>query len=136
MRVVTTISVVVLASAGIGHAVVTSLDENIARVDPFKDMKNRPAAGHGMNVLLVGTDGRDKITEEERRKYRLGGAPCHCTDTIMIVHIAADKERASVVSLPRDSYAETPAHTDQTTGTQHGPHPIKLNAAYAEGARS
>ncbi|WP_405888457.1 LCP family protein [Streptomyces sp. NBC_01136] len=133
MRVVTTISVVVLASAGIGHAVVTSLDENIARVDPFKDMKNRPAAGHGMNVLLVGTDGRDKITEEERRKYRLGGAPCHCTDTIMIVHIAADKERASIVSLPRDSYAETPAHTDQTTGTEHGPHPIKLNAAYAEG---
>ncbi|MGW4983152.1 LCP family protein, partial [Streptomyces mirabilis] len=89
MRVVTTISVVVLASAGIGHAVVTSLGEGIARVDPFKDMKNRPAGGHGMNVLLVGTDGRDKITEEERRKYRLGGAPCHCTDTMMIVHIAA-----------------------------------------------
>lgn len=136
MRVVTTISVVVLASAGIGHAVVTSLGENIARVDPFKDMKNRPAGGHGMNVLLVGTDGRDKITEEERQKYRLGGAPCHCTDTMMIVHIAANRERASVVSLPRDSYAEVPAHTDQTTGAEHGPHPIKLNAAYAEGARS
>ena len=133
MRVVTTISVVVLASAGIGHAVVTSLGEGIARVDPFKDMKNRPAAGHGMNVLLVGTDGRDKITEEERQKYRLGGAPCHCTDTMMIVHIAADRDRATIVSLPRDSYAEVPAHTDQTTGAEHGSHPIKLNAAYAEG---
>ncbi|MCX5090693.1 LCP family protein [Streptomyces sp. NBC_00365] len=133
MRVVTTISVVFLASAGIGHAVVTSLGEGIARVDPFKDMKNRPAAGHGMNVLLVGTDGRDKITEEERRKYRLGGAPCHCTDTMMIVHIAADRDRATIVSLPRDSYAEVPAHTDQTTGAEHGSHPIKLNAAYAEG---
>lgn len=42
MRMVTTLSVVVLASAGIGHAVVTSLDADIARVDPFKDMKNRP----------------------------------------------------------------------------------------------
>jgi LCP family protein required for cell wall assembly len=133
MRVVTTISVVVLASAGIGHAVVTSLDADIARVDPFKDMKNRPEAGHGMNVLLVGTDGRDKITEAERRKFRLGGAPCHCTDTIMIVHISEDRERASIVSLPRDSYAQTPAHTDETTGTRHGSHPIKLNAAYAEG---
>ena len=79
-------------------------------------MKNRPRAGHGMNVLLVGTDGRDRITEEERRKYRLGGAPCHCTDTMMIVHISEDRERASVVSLPRDSYAETPAHTDRATG--------------------
>ncbi|MFG2783300.1 LCP family protein [Streptomyces prunicolor] len=133
MRAATTLSVVVLASAGIGHAVVTSLDADIARVDPFKDMKNRPRAGHGMNVLLVGTDGRDKITEQERRQYHLGGAPCHCTDTIMIVHISEDRERASVVSLPRDSYAETPPHVDQTTGDHHGPHPIKLNAAYAEG---
>ncbi|MET9733030.1 LCP family protein [Streptomyces sp. NPDC006458] len=133
MRAVTSLSVVVLAAAGIGHAVVTSLDADIARVDPFKDMKNRPQAGHGMNVLLVGTDGRDRISEAERRKYRLGGAPCRCTDTVMIVHISEDRERASVISLPRDSYAELPAHVDRTTGERHHAHPIKLNAAYAEG---
>ncbi|MFD8149619.1 LCP family protein [Streptomyces sp. NPDC001046] len=133
LRIVTTLSVVVLASAGIGHAVMTSLDADIARVDPFKDMKNRPQAGHGMNVLLVGTDGRDRISREERRKYRLGGAPCHCTDTMMIVHISEDRERASVVSLPRDSYAVTPAHVDRTSGERHRGHPVKLNAAYAEG---
>ncbi|MFD4602169.1 LCP family protein [Streptomyces sp. NPDC058464] len=133
MRAVTTLSVVVLASAGIGHSVMAGLDADIARVDPFKDMKNRPAPGHGMNVLLVGTDGRDQITEHERRKYRLGGAPCHCTDTIMIVHISADRERATVVSLPRDSYAEVPSHVDEATGRTHPAHPIKLNAAYAEG---
>ena len=127
MRAATTLSVVVLASAGIGHAVISSLDADIARVDPFKDMKNRPRAGHGMNVLLVGTDGRDKITEDERHKYHLGGAPCHCTDTIMMVHISEDRERASVVSLPRDSYAEVPGIPGRPA------HPIKLNAAYAEG---
>ena len=54
-----TLSVVVLASAGIGQFLVSGLDSGIARVDPFKDMKNRPRAGHGMNVLMVGTDGRD-----------------------------------------------------------------------------
>jgi LCP family protein required for cell wall assembly len=133
MRAVTALSVVVLASAGIGHAVLSGLDADIARVDAFKDMKNRPRGGDGMNVLLVGTDGRDRISEEERRKYRLGGAPCHCTDTIMIVHISEDRERASVVSLPRDSYAVTPDHTDRTTGEHHRGHPVKLNAAYAEG---
>ncbi|MFK4149575.1 LCP family protein [Streptomyces sp. NPDC004065] len=133
MRAVTTLSVVVLASAGIGHAVVSSLDADIARVDPFRDMKNRPQAGNGMNVLLVGTDGRDRISEQDRRRYRLGGQPCHCTDTMMIVHLSEDRRRASVVSLPRDSYAEVPAHTDRVTGRQHGPHPVKLNAAYAEG---
>ncbi|MFI2642988.1 LCP family protein [Streptomyces sp. NPDC018610] len=133
MRAATTLSVVLLASAGIGHAVVSSLDADISRVDPFKDMKNRPPTGHGMNVLLVGTDGRDRISARERQAYRLGGQPCHCTDTMMIVHLSRDRERASVVSLPRDSYAELPAHVDQVTGRQHAPHPVKLNAAYAEG---
>ncbi|WP_343239778.1 LCP family protein, partial [Streptomyces sp. SID9913] len=133
MRAVTTLSVVVLASAGIGHAVLTGLDSEIDRVDPFRDMKNRPEAGHGMNILLVGTDGRERISKEERRKYRLGGAPCHCTDTMMIVHISEDRDRASVVSLPRDSYAMTPPHTDRVSGKEHQGHPLKLNAAYAEG---
>lgn len=129
----TALSVLVLGAGGIGHAVVTSLDTGIDRVDPFKDMKNRPQAGHGMNVLVVGTDGRDRITEEERKAYRLGGEPCHCTDTVMLVHISEDRERASVVSLPRDSYAEMPEHVDTTTGKRHQAHPVKLNAAYAEG---
>lgn len=133
MRVVTGLSVLVLGAGGIGHAVVSGLETGIDRVDPFKDMKNRPQGGHGLNLLLVGTDGRDKITKAERKKYRLGGAPCHCTDTLMLVHLSADKQRASVVSLPRDSYAELPAHTDGTTGKQHSAHPVKLNAAYAEG---
>ncbi|WP_435862046.1 LCP family glycopolymer transferase [Streptomyces phaeochromogenes] len=133
MRVTTSVSVTVLAAAGIGHALLTGLGSDIDRIDPFKDMKNRPAHGHGMNVLLVGTDGRDRITPEEKEKYRLGGAPCHCTDTIMIVHLSEDRRRASIVSLPRDSYAETPAHVDRTSGRRHQPHPVKLNAAYAEG---
>ncbi|WP_443059867.1 LCP family protein [Streptomyces sp. NBC_00467] len=133
LRVATTLSVLVLGAGAIGHAVVTSLDTGISRVDPFRDMKNRPASGHGMNLLLVGTDGRDKITAEQKEKYRLGGAPCRCTDTIMLVHISRDRERASVVSLPRDSYVEIPAHTDRNTGKRHEAHPVKLNAAYSEG---
>ncbi|MFB7270492.1 LCP family protein [Streptomyces sp. NPDC056244] len=132
-RAATTLSVLVLAAGGIGHAVVTSLDTGIGRVDAFKDMKNRPAAGQGLNLLLVGTDGRDRITQDERRAYRLGGAPCHCTDTIMLVHLSENGERASVVSVPRDSYAQLPEHTDPATGKQHRSHAVKLNAAYAEG---
>ncbi|WP_456293841.1 LCP family protein [Streptomyces rubiginosohelvolus] len=133
MRVATGLSVLVLGAGGIGHAVVSSLEGGIGRVDPFQNMKNRPEGGHGTNLLLVGTDGRDTITKAEKQKYKLGGAPCHCTDTIMLVHLSADRQRASVVSLPRDSYAEMPAHTDRTTGKHHASHPVKLNAAYAEG---
>ncbi|OII65346.1 LytR family transcriptional regulator [Streptomyces sp. CC53] len=126
-------SVLVLAASGVGHAVMTSLDTGIGRVDAFKDMKNRPRGGDGVNVLLVGTDGRDDVTAADKARYRLGGTPCRCTDTIILAHISQDRRRASLVSLPRDSYAELPEHTDATTGKQHGPHPVKLNAAYAEG---
>ncbi|MBT2368647.1 LCP family protein [Streptomyces sp. ISL-10] len=133
MRMVTGLSVLVLGIGGIGHAVVTSLETGIERVDPFRDMKNRPGETNGTNILVVGTDGRDRITPEQKKKYRLGGAPCRCTDTVMLVHISKDRHRASVVSLPRDSYAEIPEHTDATTGKHHKPHPVKLNAAYAEG---
>ncbi|MGP3686457.1 LCP family protein [Streptomyces sp. IBSNAI002] len=133
VRIAAGLSVVVLGCGAVGHAVMTGLDTGIERVDPFKDMKNRPQAGHGLNFLLVGTDGREKITPEEKREYRLGGAPCRCTDTIMLVHLSADRERASVISLPRDSYAEVPAHHDLVTGKAHKAHPVKLNAAYAEG---
>ncbi|WP_435848845.1 LCP family protein [Streptomyces lavendulae] len=133
VRIAAVLSLVVLGSGAVGHAVMTGLDTGIERVDPFKDMKNRPQAGHGVNFLLVGTDGREKITPEEKREYRLGGAPCHCTDTVMLVHLSADRERASVISLPRDSYAEVPAHQDLVTGKAHKAHPVKLNAAYAEG---
>ncbi|MFE6665984.1 LCP family protein [Streptomyces sp. NPDC057697] len=133
MRMVTGVSVLVLGAGGIGHALVTDLGTGIDRIDPFRDMKNRPPAGTGTNLLLVGTDGRDRITAEEKKKYRLGGAPCHCTDTVMLVHLSADKKRASVVSLPRDSYAEVPEYRDRVSGATRAAHPSKLNAAYAEG---
>ncbi|MFI1397292.1 LCP family protein [Streptomyces sp. NPDC020681] len=133
MRVATTLSVLVLGAGAIGHAVMTSLDTGISRVDPFRDMKNRPEDSHGMNLLVVGTDSRDKISREQKRKYKLGGAPCRCTDTIMLVHISRDRERASVVSLPRDSYAEIPEHTDAATGKHYRKHAVKLNATYSEG---
>jgi LCP family protein required for cell wall assembly len=131
--VITALSVTVLAMAGVGHSLLTGIDDSIARIDPFRDMKNRPHPGNGTNVLLVGTDGRDKISATAKRKYRLGGQPCHCTDTVMIVHISEDRDRASVVSLPRDSFAVTPEYTDPSTGRKRPAHPVRLNAAYAEG---
>ncbi|MEU5214260.1 LCP family protein [Streptomyces sp. NPDC020742] len=133
LRIGAVASVLLLAASGVGHAMVTGVETGIGRVDPFQGMSNRPGGGDGLNFLVVGTDGRDKLTAQEKRRYHLGGEPCHCTDTLMLVHLSADRDRASVISLPRDSYAEVPAHTDAATGRQRPQHAIKLNAAYAEG---
>lgn len=133
LRIGAVASVLLLAAGGVGHAMVTSVESGIGRVDAFKGMSNRPGGGDGLNFLVVGTDGRDKLTPQEKEKYHLGGEPCHCTDTLMLVHLSADRDRVSIISLPRDSYAEVPAHTDAVTGKQRAEHAIKLNAAYAEG---
>ncbi|MGW1838184.1 LCP family protein [Streptomyces sp. NPDC002067] len=134
LRLATAVSVLLLSASGVGHAMVTGVEDGIGRVQPFQGMReqDRPTGGDGLNFLVVGTDGRDRITPAEKRKYHLGGAPCHCTDTLMLVHLSAGRDRASVVSLPRDSYAEVPAHKD-AAGRERRAHAVKLNAAYAEG---
>jgi LCP family protein required for cell wall assembly len=97
------------------------------RVEVFRGLTGRPAAGPGTNLLLLGTDSREGVTAAEKDAYHAGGAACGCTDVMMLVHIARDHDRISVVSLPRDSYADVP----RTSGA--GTHPAKLNAAYRAG---
>ncbi|MDG9703162.1 LCP family protein [Streptomyces sp. DH37] len=132
-RTATAVSAMVLVASGIGHAVVSGLDGRLERVDPFHGLSHRPQNGDGTNFLVVGTDDRDTVTEEERQRYSLGGAPCNCTDTIMLVHLSADRDRASVVSIPRDSYTEFPEHTDPLTGERRTDRTGKINAAYSLG---
>lgn len=105
----------------------------VQRVDVFGDMKNRPNEGSGTNILLMGTDGRDTITRKEKREYYAGGVACDCTDTLMLVHVSQAQDRVSVVSLPRDSYADIPAHRDKATGQERPARPGKINGAYAQG---
>lgn len=138
LRLAAVLSALVLTASGVGHAVVTSVNEGVRRVDPFRGMadRDRPDAGNGQNVLLIGTDSREGLSEAERRAYHLGDDSCHCADAIMLLHLSADGERASLVSLPRDSYARLPAHDFAATGEHHDAHPDKLNAALAHGGPS
>jgi LCP family protein required for cell wall assembly len=133
VRLTTALSVLVLGASGVGHLMVSGLDADVNRVDPFHGLTDRPRDTGGVNFLVVGTDRRDKLSHQERQKYRLGGSACDCTDTLMLVHLSADHDRASVVSLPRDSYTKLPAHTDPGSGKRHPAVPAKLNSAYAHG---
>ncbi|WP_326689963.1 LCP family protein [Streptomyces sp. NBC_01795] len=132
-RITIATSLLLLTASGVGHAMVKELNSDVRRVDPFHGLTDRPRDTDGSNVLVVGTDRRDKISTEQKKKYKLGGAACECTDTLMLVHLSADRKRASVVSLPRDSYTELPAHQDRATGKVLPARPAKLNAAYTAG---
>ncbi len=127
MRIAGALSLAVLTSSGLGNIAIAGIGAGIGRVDAFRALDNRPPHGSGENFLLVGTDGRERITPQERRGYRLGGAPCHCTDTLMLAHLSQDRSRLSVVSIPRDTSVRLPAAGGLPAG------PGKLNSAYSRG---
>jgi LCP family protein required for cell wall assembly len=82
------------------------------------------AADHtAQNILIVGNDDRNDMTDTEVHELHTGrsGGSLN-TDTMMIVHIPADGTKATIISLPRDSYVHIPGFID-----------AKLNAAYPDG---
>jgi LCP family protein required for cell wall assembly len=127
------LSATVLATSGIGRAVVSGVGDSIGRVDAFGGLKDRPADDAALNFLLVGTDDREGVPAQVLQSLHAGGESCHCTDTIMLVHLSATGDRASVVSIPRDSYVNIPAHLSPTTGQQEPATMGKINAAYGMG---
>ena len=127
------LSAAVLATSGIGRAVVSGVGDSIGRVDAFGGLSHRPADDAALNFLLVGTDDRAGVPAKVLQSLHAGGESCHCTDTIMLVHLSAAGDRASVVSIPRDSYVDIPAHLDPATGKQAPASMGKINAAYGMG---
>ncbi|MFI1393563.1 LCP family protein [Streptomyces sp. NPDC020681] len=83
-------------------------------------------AGKGTNVLVVGLDRRTGISKADIKRLHVGGRECNCTDVMMVVHLADDGRRMSVVSVPRDSYVEFAAH-------DHPKHSGKINGAFKHG---
>ncbi len=60
-------------------------------------------AGQPMNVLLVGSDSRENISNAEQaqfgRRNEIGGQR---SDTIMVLHIDPQTKKAAILSIPRD----------------------------------
>lgn len=75
----------------------------------------------GSNYLLVGSDGREKLTKKQQRILHTGDVEGQRTDTIMLLHVP-NFGAPTLVSIPRDSWVPIPGHGED-----------KINAAYAEG---
>ncbi len=98
------------------------LDSKLNRIDVLNDYSGRPAATPGQDWLLVGSDSRAGLSREERNELSTGNAGGRRTDTMMLLHIPSGGGKATLVSLPRDSYVPIPGRS-----------PNKLNAAFAFG---
>lgn len=95
-------------------------DAQLNRVEAFPDARVADTAG--TNWLLVGSDSRQGLSEEDVDRLGTGGdLGVGRTDTIMILHIPTTGE-ARLVSLPRDSYVTIPGYGDD-----------KINAAFTFG---
>jgi LCP family protein required for cell wall assembly len=137
IRTLTVLSVsVVLVSAiswlGLGH-----VSGSIKRIDVFGKLDSRPEkTSKALNYLLVGSDTREGLTKEQMKVLRVGSTKTAAggrSDTMLLVHISKARDKAMIISLPRDSLVTIPAHRS-TDGTKDiGISKSKINAAFAWG---
>lgn len=89
---------------------------------PSASAAQTAVTGTAQNILIVGTDSRAGLSPAQRRRLKVGNDASTSTDTIMLVHVPADGSKATLISIPRDSWVHIPGHPD-----------AKINAAYADG---
>ena len=100
--------------AGVGAVAYRNIDSNITSQDLGELVDNRPTtatqsglSGKPLNILISGTDLRvGEGNEGYGNPEDIEGAR---SDTTLLVHIAADRQSALAVSIPRDTLVDIPA---------------------------
>jgi LCP family protein required for cell wall assembly len=115
---------VVLLGSGYLWWTFHNFTNNVPRLNVFAagDKPANDIDGKDQNILIVGNDDRSTATAAELKELnatRDGGSLN--TDTMMIVHVPANGSKATLISLPRDSYVDIPGYQK-----------YKLNAAYPD----
>lgn len=127
--------VLLIGAATAGYA--WNLDKklnDISRITPPAGFSSgRPQAESDpktLNLLLLGADNPDpspdKPTVAELLRDGTWDSGAYRSDSIMLVHLPADRRSATVVSIPRDSYVTIL----DGSGQPHGKN--KINAAFSE----
>ncbi|MFC3351661.1 LCP family protein [Streptomyces echinoruber] len=107
-------------------------DSKLHRDVDLSTVIDRPATGEGTNYLIVGSDSRAGLSDEQKKKLHTGSAEGKRTDSMMILHVGDNGD--TLISLPRDSDVVIPTYKGSASGKVYqgrGRH-TKLNAAYAE----
>ncbi|MDT0309370.1 LCP family protein [Streptomyces sp. DSM 44917] len=108
-------------------------ESQLRREVDLASVEDRPPEGEGTNYLIVGSDSREGLSEEEQQELHTGDTGGQRTDTIMILHVGSNGN--TMVSLPRDSWVTIPEFTGSVSGNRIPASESKINAAYSsEGA--
>ncbi|MFJ9625477.1 LCP family protein [Streptomyces sp. NPDC101181] len=107
-------------------------DSKLKREVDLAQVIERPGSGDGTNYLIVGSDSREGMSAEEKKRLRTGSAEGKRTDSMMILHDGSNGP--TLISLPRDSNVEIPSFKGSESGKMFPGtgRQVKLNAAYAE----
>ncbi|MFZ4281046.1 LCP family protein [Streptomyces rhizosphaericola] len=107
-------------------------DSKLKRGGDRAKVIERPSEGEGTNYLIVGSDSREGMSAEEKKRLRTGSAEGKRTDSMMILHRGSNGP--TLISLPRDSQVEIPSFKGSESGKLFPGtgRQVKLNAAYAE----
>ncbi len=119
---------VILAGAGGVYWIYQKLNGNITSAtidDKLGEDRPEDLSPGAKTILVAGSDTREGMDD-------YGAVEGMRSDTLMILHIAENREWATVVSIPRDSWVEIPA-CDMGDGVMSDPHHAKINESYALG---
>ncbi|WP_017618804.1 LCP family protein [Nocardiopsis gilva] len=118
-----TMSVIVLLASVAAWGLTGWMSGQLNRFDVFGGLGgDRPDPGPkgAVNVLLIGSDSRAEVGDG--KKLGVGHVEGQRSDTMMLVHLNHDRDRITVVGIPRDSWVDVPGHGKN-----------KINAAYQFG---
>lgn len=122
------VSVVVFVASGVLWGTYRKFAGQVVRIAAVPSAGNHNGSagftgGMGQNILLVGNSSRAGLSPAQLKDVATQYDPSYASDTILVLHVPAGGQRASLISFPRDSYVSIP-------GFRTG----KINAAYVDGA--
>jgi LCP family protein required for cell wall assembly len=112
-----------------GYVTLKHFNANIQQDDISGLLGDQPVNTHpeAENIMVLGSDSRQGLS-----KAYGSGLVTDQSDTLMIIHIPADRQWAEVMSIPRDSWVNIPS-CQMGNGQTSSPSQFKINEAFAIG---
>ncbi|HEX3513374.1 MAG TPA: LCP family protein [Trebonia sp.] len=123
------LALLLVAVTGTGYVMLKHFNANLQQDDIRGLLGAQPVNLHPQaeNIMVLGSDSRQGLS-----KAYGSGLVTDQSDTLMIIHIPADRKWAEVMSIPRDSWVNIPA-CEMGDGQMSAPTQFKINEAFAIG---